>query len=195
MKSAPFCPNSSFARSHGSCPNGAGKRSGSGACSRALRCWMRYPAAYSGLRARHRACVCCRRAFWHAAWLQACCRAPTRGWGRNQWWQIEQGLFRGAGIVSHHGHARPLCPARGELPGDAFRGISAAPIPRRNTPTLFRFAPWVISGKQRWANSGERRRDRSRHRSQQSSLAQLCSSFVIERTPRQFQRGRFWPAA
>jgi hypothetical protein len=41
MKSDPFCPNSSFARSQGSWPNGRGKRSASGACACAPRCWMR----------------------------------------------------------------------------------------------------------------------------------------------------------
>ena len=66
---------------------------------------MRSPAAYSGSFPRLFACVFFRRAAWHSGLLQARCRAPTRGLGRNQWRQIEQGLFRGAGIVNHHRHA------------------------------------------------------------------------------------------
>lgn len=44
-KSAPWAPNWSFARSQGSRSKGAGKRSGSGGCSRARRCSRRWPAA------------------------------------------------------------------------------------------------------------------------------------------------------
>src|SRR6185437_12494136 len=65
--------------------------------------------------------------------------APTRGSGRNHRRQIEQGLFRGAGIVTHHRYAPPTGRAlkssevghfsRAEV-GNSSRAPKGNPVPR-----------------------------------------------------------------
>ena len=54
------------------------------------------------MRAHQSAWVLRRRATWHFGLLHACCRDPTRLSGRNQQRQMQQGLFRASGMVTHH---------------------------------------------------------------------------------------------
>src|SRR6185437_11706966 len=71
--------------------------------------------------------------------------APTRGSGRNHRRQMEQGLFRGAGIVTHHRHAPPTGRAVkssevGHFSRAEIGNFSRAPKPLPVVP--FVFAEW-----------------------------------------------------
>lgn len=123
----PCAPNSSFATSQGSRLSGAGTRIGALPGS-AARCWILRASAYSGLRARHCACVLLRCFVRHASAPHVRCRSPTRRSGQNQRRQIEQGRFRGMP------ERRPRRPApctsarpRGEEPRLRF----ARPLPHQ----------------------------------------------------------------
>jgi hypothetical protein len=89
MKSAPWLPNSSFARSQGSRDNGGGIRGGAVALDCA-RFWIRHAIAYSAFCARHRLCVFFRSVVLHV-FEHVRCRATTRASGKNQRRQIEHG--------------------------------------------------------------------------------------------------------